>query len=150
MTVDSVVIVALGTTVFVSVAVALYVQKLVSPLLRNQGVGVDQVRFWTGCGRIFLILAPATFQMTVPDQFTTPSGLAGVLTHVRWGLVGVLGSLLLVMAGVALSALNRTMPVWVPAEHVDDLNRLMSRVRELRAREIVSRVDAVDTTEPEA
>jgi hypothetical protein len=147
MTVDAVAIIALGTTVLVSVAVALYVQRLVSPLLRHQGVGADQVRFWTGCGRIFLILGPVTFQMTVPEQFVTQTGLAGVLTHVRGGMAGVLGSLLMVMGAVGLSALNRTMPVWVPAEQVDDLNRLMSRVRELRAREIISQVDA---TEPEA
>lgn len=142
---DDAALAAVGITLAVSVGIILYLHAYMSPLLHAKGTDPIQAKFWMALTHVLLVLAPLAFQLTVTDPSASRQSDQGtnalVLGTVKWGLLGHVAVIGFVAFVTLLSGFGRSVPVWVPQEHADDLNRLMSRVREMRAREIVEKAD---------
>jgi hypothetical protein len=95
------------------------------------------------------VLLPLVVQLSCVDQnppskVDPGSGLWLTLAHLRWGLLGLAGTTVLLAAAVGVLGWTSSVAVWIDPEQADDLNRLMSKVRELRAREIVRKAELVE------
>ncbi|MBO0697764.1 MAG: hypothetical protein J2P46_05185, partial [Zavarzinella sp.] len=62
--------------------------------------------------------------------------------QVKWALLGLVVAVVVVAVGVMMLGRSTAVPVWVNPQDMDDMNRLLARVHEVRAREMVDRVDA--------
>lgn len=112
-----------------------------------QGILVDlcgtesRARFWRAYASIVLLLVPLTTLMLArPDEAITGSLLFAVIDQTRWALVGLIAALFMVALGVAAFIPSRT-SVSISHEQMDDLGRLLSKLDEVRARQILRRVD---------
>src|SRR5205085_11286671 len=102
-----------------------------------------------GCSHVLLVLVPLVVQLACADPNPTSRSDPGsvlwlTLAQLKWGLLGLVGTVLVLAAGIGVVGRSGAVAVWVDAEHADDLNRLMARVRELRAEEVVRTAKRVD------
>lgn len=142
---------AVGVTLGTSALLVVYLNRVLTRVLEDYCGKAERAQFWAGCAHVLLVLGPLTLQLALidPNPVARPdpgSGLWLTLAHVKWGLVGIVGTVGLLAGVVGLVGRAAAVPVWIDPEQVDDMNRLMARVRELRARETVARADreAVD------
>lgn len=135
--------VALGITLLISVAALVYLHDSLSRVLEDYCGDATRAKFWVAMTHLFVVLVPLVSEMLLagrPDslQQLNPHDVLGCM---KWGLLGLIGGLVIV--GIAVGTVGRSgiLPVWVDAEQADTLNRMLSRVQEMRARELVERLD---------
>jgi hypothetical protein len=132
---------AVGVTLGISALFVAYLNRALTRVLEDYCGKPERAQFWAGCVHILMILLPLTIQLTLadPTRLDSGSGLWLTLAQLKWGLVGQVATVVLLASTIGLVGRAATTPVWLDGEQVDDLNRLMARVRELRAREIVAK-----------
>lgn len=139
-------LIALGVTqAFASFIVAALWRPLGGVLVDLCGTEA-RARFWRSYTAIMLLLVPlaAVLLGRSEGRGDTPVWLA-VIDQAQWAVVGLIFALTVIALGLASFIQNRTATVAVRQDQVDDLHRLLSRVEELRARQVLRRTD-----EPEA
>ena len=143
---EEAVLVALATILCLSVTMTALLHAGLRGVLTDYCRNPSLVRFWAGFADVFLVLLPLTVvTLTIPMYPTSqPPGWLGVIDHLKYGLVAQVVALLAVASGVAMFGRGGSVPVWVEGEQADDLNRLVSKVQLLRARELVQRADEDD------
>jgi hypothetical protein len=143
---EDAVLVALATILSLSVTMTAALHSGLRAVLTDYCRNPTLVRFWAAFADIILVLLPLTVvTLTVPAYPTShPPGWLGVVDLLKYGLVAQVVSLLAVASGVAMFGRGGSVPVWVEGEQADDLNRLVSKVQLLRARELVQRADGDD------
>jgi hypothetical protein len=139
---------AVGVTLGVSALLIVYLNRALTRALEGSCGKTERAQFWVGCSHVLIVLLPLVVQLWCVDPNPPAKGDAGsglwlTLTQLRWGLLGLAGTTVLLATGVGILGWTSSVAVWVDPEHVDDLNRLMSKVRELRAREIVRKAELV-------
>jgi hypothetical protein len=140
---------AVGVTLLTSAVLVVYLHRALNRVLEDACGNADRGQFWAGCAHVLLVLVPLVVQLACAEPNPTSrsdpgSGLWLTLAQLKWGLLGLVGTVVALAAGIGLVGRSGAVPVWVDAEHADDLNRLMARVRELRAEEIVKKAERAE------
>jgi hypothetical protein len=94
---------------------------------------------------VWLLVLMVAVMIGAPDRPSSASFFFQVIHHTMLGLIGPLIALLIVGISVATLCQPRGTTVFVNAEQVNDLERLMDKVEEIRARNILRRVEREDT-----
>jgi hypothetical protein len=140
---------AVGLTLGASALLIIYLNRALTRALEGSCGQTERTQFWAGCAHVLIVLLPLVVQLWCVDpgqssKGETGSGLGMTLAQLRWGLLGLAGTTVFLAAGVGLLGWTSSVAVWIEPEQADDLNRLMARVRELRAREIVQKAVLVE------
>lgn len=134
---------ALGITLVVSVAALVYLHDALARVLEDYCGDAVRAKFWVALAHLFVVLVPLVSEMLFTGRPDYPQQIHphDIVAALKWGLLGLVGGL--VTVGVAVGTVGRSgiLPVWVDAEQADALNRMLSRVHERRARELVERLD---------
>ena len=137
------VLIAVAATALVSVAVIEYLFRALRGVLTACYVEAPLARFWTAYAKVAVLLIPTSVQLFALS-FTTPPSTVDwlwVIGLAKWGLLGLMASVGMVGLGVLLFAQGRSLQLWVPPEQAADLQRMLDKVREMRAQEIVAKAD---------
>ncbi|MCI0376210.1 MAG: hypothetical protein L0Y72_11140 [Gemmataceae bacterium] len=133
-------LIALGITFGLTALFVLLLRRPMRGFLTESSGSENRAAFWTNYATCLVLLAPMiTVLVGRPSGVNVDSLLLHVLDHAKWGLLGLLGSLLAVGFFAAVFARRRGATVFVHPEQMDDLQRLMSKVEEIRARNILRR-----------
>ena len=142
MTDERTVLIALGGTVALSLVAIAYLQEPLRRVLIDICRKRDHARFWAASANVLFLALPLSLELLLIDLGPFgESNLFWVLHQVKWALLGLVVAVVVVSVGVMMLGRSATVPVWVNPQDVDDLNRLLSKVHEVRAREVVERAD---------
>jgi len=137
------VLLTLGGTLALGVLVIAYLQEPLRRVLFDICRKRDHARFWAASANVLLLAVPVAVELLLMDiKPWSESNLFWILHQVKWAVLGLVVAVIVVAVGVMMLGRSSSVPVWVNPQDVDDLNRLLSRVQEVRAREVV------DKTEP--
>jgi len=137
------VLVTLALTATVGIVVIAYLREPLRRVLFDICRKRDHARFWAASADVLLLAVPLAFEMLLIDL--TPAGdspVFWVLHQLKWALLGLVAAVVVVAVGVLMLGRSATVPVWVAPGDVDDLHRLLSKVHEVRSRELVERLEA--------
>jgi hypothetical protein len=138
-------IVTFSATATAAVLASAHLHRPLRSILAAQLRDEEMAGFWTAYSQVFTVLLPVVVVLVVVVTGAVPSAPVAeyILTLLTWGAGGLVAALGVVGFAVAVVTRFGGRPVFVAPEQADDLNRLLDRVRELRAREIVSKADAL-------
>ena len=129
--------IALGLTWTACCLVFLLFRRPLRGLSRNE----DQACFWTSSAAIVIVLIPTiALLMARPDKGDVPSVLFAVVDLLKWALLGLFLAVFLVIGSVVSALESRSASIRVTRSDVDDLQRLLDKVHEIRASQILRRV----------
>lgn len=132
----------LGGTLGIGLLAIAYLQEPLRRVLFDICRKREHARFWTASANVLLLAIPLCLELLLIDLGPWgDSSLFWILHQVKWGLLGLIVAVVVVAVGVMMLGRSATVPVWVAPGDVDDLNRLLSKVQEVRARELVERTD---------
>jgi hypothetical protein len=143
MVAERTVLVTLALTATVGILAIAYLREPLRRVLFDISRKRDHARFWAACAELLLLSVPLAFELLLIDL--SPAGdspVFWVLHQVKWALLGLVAAVVVVAVGVMMLGRSATVPVWVAPGDVDDLNRLISKVHEVRSRELVERLEA--------
>jgi hypothetical protein len=105
----------------------------------------SRARFWRCYTCIMLLLVPlAAVLLGRSEVRSSESAWVAVADQARWAVVGQIVALFVVAIGVG-TFIQRKAVVSVNPDQVDDLRRLLDKVEEIRARQILRRGDEPET-----
>src|ERR1700746_977952 len=88
--------VGLAVTLVVAFGVAKYLSTPLRQQLRELCGNAERAAFWTSFSNVMLVLTPAVFAMLVdPWPGACDPPLVGVVSRVKWGLIGLAMSVLM-------------------------------------------------------
>ena len=137
------VLITLGVTAALGVLVIAYLREPLRGVLFDICRKKDHARFWAASAEVLLLAVPLAFELLLIDL--GPSGdspVFWVLHQLKWALLGLVAAVVVVSVGVLMLGRSSTVPVFVAPQDVDALNRLLSKVHEVRSRELVERLDS--------
>jgi hypothetical protein len=137
------VLLTLGGTLAIGLLAIAYLQDPLRRVLFDICRKRDHARFWAASANVLLLAVPLSLELLLIDL--GPYGernLFWILHQVKWALLGLVVAVVVVAVGVMMLGRSSTVPVWVNPQDVDDMNRLLARVHEVRARESAERIDA--------
>ena len=141
------VLLTLGTTLALGVLVIAYLREPLRRVLLDICRKRDHALFWSASADIVLLALPLSLELLLIDlKPASDSNLLWVLQQAKWGLLGLVAAVAVVSVGVLMLGRSSTVPVWVNPQDVDDLNRLLSRVQEVRSRD---RAEELETSRDE-
>lgn len=135
---------SLCATVLVSAVVILCLRKSLHALLVDLCGTEQRARFWVIYTRLVLVLMPVVAVLLARVNFVNDrSFLFGVMDQILWGLIGMIVALLCTAMGLCVFiAANPMNSISVSRDQADDLQRLLNRVEQIRARDILRRPDS--------
>jgi hypothetical protein len=137
------VLLTLGTTLALGVLAIAYLREPLRPVLFVICRKRDHARFWAASADVILLAMPLSVELLLIDLGpATDSPLLWTLHQAKWGLLGLVAAVVVVSVGVLMLGRSATVPVFVAPQDVDAIHRLLSRVHEVRSRELVERLDA--------
>ena len=136
-------VVAGGVMLAACLAAAAFLHHPLTAVLAEYAGSRPRGRFWASMAVVVLVIVPVgviVHLAAVPD---TPRAfhLADTLGLLKWGLVGLVAAVAAVAAAVGLFARRHGATVYVAADDAGDLVRLLTRIKELRAREFLQQVE---------
>jgi hypothetical protein len=138
---------ALTITLVISAAVVGILWRYLDPVLVQYCGSADRGRLWTLFSSAIIFLVPLfALSLNLPPEHAWSSWVFPLAALVRWPLF----ALLIAVAIVAVVAAALHIPREVPMTRaeLDDLRRLLDKVQELRARELISRLEATRPVNP--
>ena len=130
------VLLTLGGTLALGILAIAYLQEPLRRVLFDICRKRDHARFWAASANVLLLALPLSLELLLIDVGPSgPSNLFWILHQVKWALLGLVVAVVVVSVGVMMLGRSATVPVWVNPQDVDDLNRLLSRVHEVRSRD---------------
>ncbi|HJZ90814.1 MAG TPA: hypothetical protein VKE40_08055 [Gemmataceae bacterium] len=137
------VLLTLGGTLALGVLVIAYLQEPLRRVLFDICRKRDHARFWASCANVLILAIPVAVELLLIDiRPWSESNLFWILHQVKWAVLGLVVAVIVVAVGVMMLGRSASVPVWVNPQDMDDLNRLLSRVQEVRARELAERGEA--------
>jgi hypothetical protein len=127
---------ALGGTLAVGAAAIAYIQVPLQRILFDICQKADHAKFWAAAANVLLIALPTTLVLLLidlPDSKSSP--VFWILEQMKWALLGTVAAVVVVSVGVMMLGRASSVPVWVSPGDMDDLNRLLGKVKELRSQE---------------
>lgn len=138
------VLVTLALTATVGILAIAYLREPLRRVLFDISRKRDHARFWAASAELLLLSLPLAFELLLIDL--GPAGdspVFWVLHQLKWALLGLVAAVVVVAVGVLMLGRSATVPVWVAPGDVDDLNRLISKVHEVRSRELIERLEVM-------
>lgn len=137
------VLIAVGATAIVSVGVVEYLFRALRGVLTACYVEAPLARFWAAFAHVVVLMIPISVELFAIGFLAPPSTVdwLWVIELAKWGLLGLMGSIGMIGLGVMVFAQGRSLQLWVPPEQAADLQQMLDKVREMRAREVVGRAD---------
>jgi hypothetical protein len=135
------VLVTLALTATVGILAIAYLREPLRRVLFDISRKRDHARFWASSAEMLLLTVPLAFEMLLIDLGTSDSPVFWVLHQLKWALLGLVAAVMVVSVGVLMLGRSATVPVWVAPGDVDELNRLLSKVHEVRSRELIERLE---------
>ncbi len=129
-------------TVISCLATVAYLRGPMRGILITRCPSEDRARFWLAFSNIVVVLLPLIFLLSsyVAGGTTVENPLVAELAiQVRWSLFGLFLSVIclaIVVAGIPTDSRHQ---ISVDDQQVEDLKRLLAKVDEVRAREILKR-----------
>jgi hypothetical protein len=132
-------LIALGLTLAVSSTVA---AVLHGPLRRMLGDGYkkdQQTVFWVRFAEVLLLLIPLTLLAVggAVESRRADSLLFQVIHFAKWSLIGLVGAIFTLAAMIGSVLRPMMSSVWVAPHQVTDLERLIAKLDQIRARELM-------------
>ena len=127
------VLMTLGGTLALGVLAIVYLQEPLRRVLFDICRKQEHANFWAASANVILLALPLSLELLLIDLGPrSESSLFWVLEQLKWGLLGLVAAVVVVSVGVMMLGRSATVPVWVAPQDVQDLNRLLSRVKGIR------------------
>jgi hypothetical protein len=141
---------AVGVTLAAGLAVAVTLDHPLRAILAEYAGSRTRGRFWAAIAQVVLTLVPVTtvlLVVRVPES-PQPFSLSAAADVAKWGLVGLTGSVVALAGVIGLFGRVHGATIFVDPDQADDLQRLLVKVQELRARELLGRLPTDDRHAP--
>lgn len=137
------VVAAGGVMLLATVAAAAFLHHPLTAVLADYSGSRTRGRFWASMALVLLVAVPVGVIMHLAAVPDVPRAfhLGETLGLLKWGLVGLVGVVGLLAAAVGVFARRHGATVYVDADDAGDLTRLLTRVKELRAREFLQQIE---------
>jgi hypothetical protein len=136
-------LVALAITLAVSASIVFLLWRPLHGILVDLCGSDIRARFWRCYANLMLVLVPTTaLMMGRVEQRVGETPLFLIIDQIKWAVFGLITALFLVAVGIGIFLQNKEERVSISPEHMDDLHRLLEKVDEIRARQVLRRVDA--------
>jgi len=133
-------LIALTITVIASLFAVLYLHRPLHRVLVELCGNEHRASFWTAYSNFVLMLVPIVALLVArSSERPADSGVFTVADLLRWSLFGLVVSAFVIAMGVATFIWPGRTPISVSAADADDLRRLLTRVEEIRARDVLTR-----------
>jgi divalent metal cation (Fe/Co/Zn/Cd) transporter len=140
MTLELPFLIALTITVIASLFAVLYLHRSLHRVLVELCGNEHRASFWTAYSNFVLVLVPIVALLVArSSERPADSGVFTVADLLRWSLFGLVVSAFVIAMGVATFIWPGRTPISVSAADADDLRRLLTRVEEIRARDVLTR-----------
>jgi hypothetical protein len=131
---------ALAICLAQSARVVTFLRRPLHGLLAETRGSDTQAGFWTSYATVVIFVVPLIAVMIGRADVTDSDPLFfQVVDLAKWGLVGLIGAMLMVACGVAVLTQPRRGRVFVDQHQMNDLERLLTKVDEIRAHNILRR-----------
>ena len=135
---------SVSVTAILCVATVAYLRGPMRGILNNRCPSEDRARFWLAFSNIVVVLLPMIFLLsayvsggTAESPFVTELAI-----QVRWSLLGLFLSVICLAVVVASIPTDSRHQISVDDHQVEDLKRLLAKVEEVRARDILKHSNA--------
>jgi hypothetical protein len=133
--------VAFAITLGASIAVVICLWRFLAPVLGDYCGDAKRGRLWTFFSSAIILFLPLfVLSLNLPPEHSWRSWIFPLVATVRWSVLSML--LGMVIIAVVASALHVPRELPMSRNELDDLRRLLDKVQELRARELLARLDA--------
>ena len=139
-------LIALALTLLMSTLIVLALWRPFYDLLVDLCGTERRARFWRCYSAVMLVLVPLAAVMLLgrAEGRAADATWVAVVDQARWAVLGLIVALFVIAMAIATFLQANTALVSVSRDQVDDLQRLLAKVEEVRARQILRR-----TEEPE-
>jgi hypothetical protein len=133
-------LVATGITFLISGLVVLFLWRTLQAVLLDLSCSEKRVPFWLHFWAVILLLLPLTVLLLGRAGFRNHGAVFFQVTDLLGlGMAGLIAALLLIGVGVGILLQSRWATLNVSPEQATDLERLLSKVEEIRAHNVLSR-----------
>jgi hypothetical protein len=135
---------AVTSALMLSSLVILWFRKSWRAIMQNRNRPQGFADFWVVYSHLLVVfLPPIGVLLARPNTINESTVLSMWLDQMLWGLVGMVVAIFCSAFGVG-AFISSSPSINVSAEQSDDLNRLLARVEEIRARDILRRTGTVE------
>ena len=126
------------------VATVAYLRGPMLGILNDRCHSEDRARFWLAFSNIVVVLLPMIFLLSayVSGGAAENPFVSELAIQVRWSLMGLFLSVICLAVVVASIPTDSRHQINVEDHQVEDLKRLLAKVEEVRARDILKRPNA--------
>lgn len=126
----------------IALACAFALWRPMRALLLQPAAMENRSRFWQCyCGITLTLIPSAALLLAQPTRRADSSLALAVINQLCWPITSLAVALLIIGFLIALVTAGKTVSISISHEQADDLNRLLSKVEEIRARHILRRVE---------
>ena len=135
---------SVAVTAILCVATVAYLRGPMRGILNNRCPSEDRARFWLAFSNIVVVLLPMIFLLSayVSGGTTENPFVTELAIQVRWSLFGLFLSVICLAVVVAGIPTDSRHQISVEDHQVEDLKRLLAKVEEVRARDILKHTNA--------
>jgi hypothetical protein len=138
-------LIALAFTLTVSALIVLALWRPFYDLLVDLCGTERRARFWRCYTAVMLVLVPVAAVMLGRSEgrAADPTWVA-VVDQAKWAVLGLIVALFVIAMAIATFIQAKSALVSVSRDQVDDLQRLLAKVEEVRARQILRRTEETE------
>lgn len=132
---------SVAVTATLCLATVVYLRGPMRGVLNSRCASEDRARFWLAFSNIVVVLLPMIFLLSayVSGGAAENPFVTELAIQVRWSLLGLFLSVICLAVVVASIPMDSRHQISVDDHQVEDLKRLLAKVDEVRAREILKR-----------
>jgi hypothetical protein len=133
-------LVSAGITLALSLVIAIYLRKPMQRILTELCGSAERIDYWIAFSNVMFVLAPVVLLLMAQtnDRFAQPL-LVQVVDQLKWSLCGLFVAVVCVAVTIASFISRSRGVIAMHPDQMDDLRRLLGKVEEIRAREVLSR-----------
>ena len=139
--------VAIAITLAMSLGLTWLLWRYLDPALADYCGNPVRGRVWSVlCSALLVVLPLFALTLELRPSDPRPSWLFNVFGHLRWPLMALVLATLMVSGIVMALHIPRDLPM--TRSEIDDMKRLLGKVQEVRARDILNRAGATPAVDP--
>ncbi len=136
-------VVAGGLTLLASLAAVTFLHPTLTGVLAEYSGSRTRGRFWASMAVVLLVAVPVGVIIHLAAVPANPRefNLAETLSLLKWGLVGLVATVAVLAAVIGVFGRQHGATMYVDGDDASDLTRLLTRIKEIRAREFLQQLD---------
>lgn len=140
-------IVAIGGTAVAGIVIGVFLHLPLTAILVGYAGSKTRGRFWTAIAQVLIVLVPTGLVIHLARVPESPRSFNPIqlIDTLKWGVVGLVGAVTVLAGVIGVFGRCHGATVFIDPDQFDDLNRLLSKVRELRARELLDQLGREDS-----